>query len=123
MLAEPEVRACEFDEAFYPGLGVMLLDWPKTGSNAAERSWPLPGGVVMAGSPPIRFGISIQRWDHDRYAVCLQWNETSLRWSSLSRADLARTCLVKLLADLGTDLYYLLDQPIMQPECKLRRAA
>jgi len=123
MLAEPEVRACEFDEAFHPGLGVMLLDWPKASSESVERTWPLPGGVLLTGSPPVRFGISIQRWNGDRYTVCLQWNETSLRWSSLSRADLVRTCLVKLLADLGTDLHYLLDQPIVSPECRLRRAA
>jgi hypothetical protein len=120
MLAEPEVRACEFDDAFNPGLGVMLLHWP---NDALERSWQLPGKVALHGSPPTRFGISIQRWDSNRYAVCLQWNETSLRWPSLSRADLAATCLVELLGNLGTDLHYLLDQPIEQQECRIRRAA
>src|SRR5205823_6470890 len=120
MLAEPEVRACEFDEAFHPGLGVMNLCWPEEG---IERSWLLPGRVILTGAPPARFGISIQRWDSDHYAVCLQWNETSLSWSSLSRADLTTTCLVDLLAAIRTDLHYLLDQPINRSPRTLRNAA
>jgi hypothetical protein len=123
MLAEPEVRACEFDDGFHPGLGVMLLCWPETHSRKTGQSWHLPEGVTLTGAAPVRFGISIERWDSDQYAMCLQWNGTSLRWAALTRADMLATCLVELLADLGTDLHYLLDQPIVRPMRTLRNAA
>ncbi len=123
MLAEPEVCGCEFDDAFHPGLGVMRLHWPEVASESAERHWQLPGGVTSIGSPPARFGISIERWDSDRYAVCLQWNGTSLHWSALTRTDLLTTCLVELLAAMRTDLRYLLDQPIIFPTRGIQNAA
>ena len=58
------------------------------------------------------FGLTIQRRETDRYSVRLLWDRTCLSWNALTRVQLMTSALTPLLAAMGTDLWYLLDQPI-----------
>ena len=97
------------DDAFAPRLPAMCLRW---GTGRRERLWELPEGMSILGPAPERFGISIQRMGNDSYAVRLLWDRTCLSWPALSRAQLLTSALAPLLGALGTDLWYLLDQPV-----------
>jgi hypothetical protein len=121
-LPTPEVVRCYFEDGFEPALPAMALRWdPDT--ERAEQLWDLPEDVTIAGPPPRRFGVTIQRRGADTYAVRLLWNQTCLRWHALTRAQLLATSLGPLLEALGTDLWYLLDQPIDDNSFPLDRAA
>jgi hypothetical protein len=111
-LPEPEVVRCYFDDGFTPRLPAMCLRWDAEKQGEIERIWDLPQGVQMAGIAPERFGISIQRWGDDSYAVRLLWNFTCLSWACLTRSQLLESDLSALLEAMGTDLWYLLDQPV-----------
>ena len=124
-LPTPEVVRCYFDEAFDPHLPAMHLRWGQTGR--PERLWELPEGVCLVGPAPQRFGVSIRRQSSDAYAVRLLWDGTCLNWLSLTRVQLLTSSLAPLLGALGTDLWYLLDQPVtgpgQPPTPAVRRAA
>lgn len=117
-LPSAEVLRCYFDESFDPHLPAMSLRW---GPDSGEHFWELPEGVRLFGPPPQRFGVSIQRQDTDAYAVRLLWDRTCFHWLTLSRDQLLASALAPLLEALGTDLWYLLDQPL-EPDSP-RRAA
>jgi hypothetical protein len=89
----------------------MCLRWAAP-LQEGRHVWRLPEGLSLTGPAPGRFGISIQRVCRDTYAVRLLWDRSCLFWHSLSRRDLIECDLGLLLTALGTDLWYLLDQPI-----------
>jgi hypothetical protein len=108
-LPSPEVVRCYFDDGFEPHLPAMCLRWDPA---ASERLWTLPEGVRLVGPAPQRFGVSIQRRASDTYSVRLLWERTCFNWPSVTRAQLLSTSLEPLLGAMGTDLWYLLDQPL-----------
>jgi hypothetical protein len=110
-LPTPEVLRCYFDDAFEPHLPAMALRW-QAGGGPAERLWELPEGVSLLGPAPQRFGVSIQRRDADSYCVRLLWDRTRFTWHAIPRMPLLTSALAPLLGALGTDLWYLLDQPV-----------
>jgi hypothetical protein len=119
-LPEPEVVRCYFEDGFQPRLPAMSLRWQDA---TQERLWELPDNVCLAGPPPDRFGITIQRRSLDTYAVRLLWNHTGLNWPALTRAELLGSALAPLLGAMGTDLWHLLDQPVSSESCLPRKAA
>jgi hypothetical protein len=121
-LPAPEVLRCYFDEAFEPHLPAMCLRWGESQARSGQF-WHLPEGVILTGPAPRRFGVSIQRLADDSYAVRLLWDRTCLIWLALTRRQLADSALEPLLAALGTDLWYLLDQPIDNDPTTFPRAA
>lgn len=106
----PEVVGCFFERAFDPPLWGLELRWPRE-TLAADRSWHLPDGMLLHGPVPTRFGITVHRLHADRYQVRLMWDGRCLQWNGLTRQALLSSSLSPLLAALGTDLAYLLDQP------------
>lgn len=118
-LPAPEVVRCYFDTTFDPHLPAMCLRW----EDEADALWELPEGVRFSGPPPRRFGIRIQRQDVDSYAVRLLWERTCLTWLNVTRDQLLQSDLDGLLSTLGTDLWYLLDQPLPHGERAPLRAA
>ncbi|MFL5245143.1 MAG: hypothetical protein ACJ8FY_23825 [Gemmataceae bacterium] len=111
-LPQPEVVRCYFDNGFTPRLPAMCLRWDLEANIEWEGVWDFPQDVQIAGPAPERFGISIQRWAEDSYAVRLLWNFTCLSWACLTRSELLESALSPLLEAMGTDLWYLLDQPV-----------
>jgi hypothetical protein len=107
----PEVIRCYFDDRFDPPLPAMCLHWPAEISTNLNQGWNLPAGICLTGPPPEQFGISIRREGEDAYIVRLLWNRTCLTWHYLTRAELLASSLLPLLEALGTDLWFLLDQP------------
>jgi hypothetical protein len=120
LLPSPEIVRCFFDDAVHPHLPAMSLRWPE---EDAERIWELPEGVAITGPAPTRFGVRICRLDEDTYGVTLLWDRTCLTWESLRRDELLNCDLYPLLAALGTDLWYLLDQPVSHEPPTPPRAA
>ncbi len=120
-LPAPEVVRCYFDDGFGPPLPAMTLRWAPDVADE-ERVWHLPEDVSVAGPPPRQFGITVRRRAADTYAVRLLWDRTALRWHALTRAQLLGSSLLPLLEALGTDLWYLLDQPTGGPALPGRAA-
>jgi len=115
-LPEPRILSCYHDEVFQPRLSAMCLDWNETLADTQRLVWELPEGVAVHGPAPERFGILVQRYDTDRYAVRVTWNQTHFAWRALTRRQLLDCCLGSLLSALGTDLHHLLDQPVLYAE-------
>jgi hypothetical protein len=109
-LPPPQVLRCYFDDSFVPRLPAMSLRWDSA-ALGGERLWELPEGVTLLGPPPERFGVSIRRRGEDSYSVRLLWDRTCLTWGDLPRVQLLTSALAPLLGAMGTDLWYLLDQP------------
>jgi hypothetical protein len=110
-LPEPEVLGCYFDEGFSPHLAAMHLRWPDGLAQANGSTWSLPGSLCLYALPD-PFGLRIQRWDVDAYATCLLWGATRVCWSALTRTELLASDLGPVLAALGSDLRYYLDQQV-----------
>ncbi len=121
-LPPPQVVRCYFDDGFTPRLPAMCLRWDRE-LLGGERLWELPEGVTLAGPPPERFGVSIRRRGEDSYSVRLLWDRTCLTWDDLPRVQLLTSALAPLLGALGTDLWYLLDQPVRPAAVPCERAA
>ncbi len=115
-LPKPEIVGCHYEDVFQPRLAAMFLDWKGEAAAKQHRPWHLPEGLTVTGPAPVRFGIYVQRYDLDRYTVRLVWNRTHLAWGALTGPQLLDSCLPALLAAMGTDFQYLLDQPITQAE-------
>jgi len=111
-LPEPEVTRCYFEDAYEPHLPAMSLRWDTHSPGWSERLWYLPEGVCLVGPAPERFGLTIQRRATDSYSIRLLWDRTCLQWVELSRMQILTSALRPLLAAMGTDLWYLLDQPV-----------
>ena len=122
-LPMPDVLRCYFDDEFEPPLPAMALRWQSNGTDATERLWCLPEGVCVVGLAPQRFGLTIQRRQLDTYYVRLLWDSSCLQWPALTRAQIMTSVLNPLLAAMGTDLWYLLDQPVGMPPPAPRQAA
>ncbi len=110
-LTAPEIVRCYVDTAFQPHFPAMRLRWDPEAAKA-ERLWYLPADICLTGPAPECFGITIQRQGADAYGVRLLWNGTCIHWSRLTRVQLMASALAPLLRAMGTDLWYLLDQPI-----------
>jgi hypothetical protein len=121
-LPPPEVVRCYFDDAFAPRLPAMCLRWDPA-ALADDRVWELAEGVQVVGPPPTRFGISIRRRGDDAYGVRLLWGRTGFCWDDLAHAQLVDSDLNPLLEALGTDLWYLLEQPVGSAPAPPDRAA
>jgi hypothetical protein len=106
-LGAPLVESCYSDDGFSPPLAAMRLRWPAS----VSRTWLLPGGLRLAGPPPARFGLTLRRLTQTTYTLCLVWDDLCLRWASLERKELLGGSLAEVLAAMGSDLRYMLDQP------------
>ena len=114
-LPPPEIVGCFFDDGFTPKLLAMRLLWPVAEGQSEECAWVLPLGDVFNGPAPREFGFSLHRTGDDQYDARLRWDSRRIHWTSLRRADLLESSLPVVLAAMGTDLHYLLDQPISEP--------
>ena len=111
-LPRPEVERCFFENSFESPLPAMELRWDPDAPGVAERTWYLPGSVLLKG--PAR-GASASRFNRlgaDSYHVRVLWNQLSLRWDDLTRVQIMTSSLAIILNALGTDLWYLLSQPV-----------
>lgn len=90
----------------------MNLDWKDAHASRKARVWPLPNGSSVAGPLPSHFGIEVHRHAADGYQVRLLWDESSFEWPSLRRQQLLDSSLVGILEAMGTDINYILDQPV-----------
>jgi hypothetical protein len=111
-LAKPQVERCFSEPSIAAPLPAMDLHWDPDGPGVAERVWHLPDSVLLKGPVPRRFGITIHRHGGNSYQVRVLWNQLSLCWDDLTRAQIMASSLAVILNALGTDLWYLLNQPI-----------
>src|SRR5262245_23133872 len=102
-----------------PPVASMVLRWP----DEAERTWTLPTGEPLHGPPPHRFGVRLRRQAEDAYNLALVWDSTYRQWFSLRRKEIVGTAVEPILAALGTQLAYLLDQPVGDAERTIPGAA
>jgi hypothetical protein len=121
-LPQPELVGCYSDLGFTPPLAAMTLRWPADVADAWQ-TWALPCGEKLQGAPPRRFGLLIRRQAEDAYAVSLVWDSNCRQWFSLRRHEITASALGSILAALGTQLDYLLDQPVGSQERSLTTAA
>jgi hypothetical protein len=110
----PEIVSCFFDESVQPHLPAMLLRWDLQAPGLNDGVWHLPDGVVLKGAAPERFGVTIERRHPNVFRVRVLWNHLNLIWDHLSRRQILASSLTPLLEALGTDLWYLLEQPIAE---------
>jgi hypothetical protein len=120
-LTSPEVLRCFFVDSPPTPLLAMALHWHDEQPADSERIWHLPGGVCIRGAAPTRFGVTVHRHDVDAYQVRLLWDNVCLSWQHLTRVQIIASALTPILALLGTDLWYLLAQPL--PSQETHRAA
>lgn len=111
-LPRPDVVRCFFEQSFEPPLPAMELRWDPDSAGAFERVWNLPESVLVKGPAPQRFGVTIHRLGENSYKVRVLWNRLCLSWDELTRRQIMTSSLVLVLGALGTDVWYLLDQPI-----------
>jgi hypothetical protein len=111
-LPKPEIDRCFFERSLEPPLPAMDLSWDPDVPGVAERFWYMPGGVLLKGPAPHRFGITIHRQGIDSYRVRVLWNSLCLCWDELTRLQIMASSLAIILDALGTDLWYLLNQPV-----------
>jgi hypothetical protein len=113
-LPRPEVLCCYFENTFQPHIPAMNLRWDPDAPGVAERTWHLPEGVFIKSHAPEQFGVTIHRRGPNAYAVRVLWNQLTFSWQQLTRVQVMTSALAPLLRSLGTDLWYLLEQPIDQ---------
>lgn len=111
-LPKPEVVRCFVERSFQPPLPAMELRWDPDATGVADRAWYLPDNICLKGPAPERFGLTIRRRGDDAYQVRVCWNRLCLSWEGLTRVQIMSSSLAMLLQTLGTDLWYLLNQPI-----------
>jgi hypothetical protein len=111
-LPKPDIVRCFFERSFEPPLSAMELRWDADAPGVAEHTWYLPDGVVLKGPAPRRFGVTIHRQSKNSYHVRVLWNRLSLSWDDLTRLQIMTSSLAVVLSALGTDLWYLLEQPV-----------
>lgn len=111
-LSKPEVVRCYFEPASDAPLPAMELCWDSDLPGISECAWQLPDSLVLKGPAPERFGIAIHRLDDNAYRVRVLWNDMNFTWNHLTRVQVMTSSLTQILHALGTDLWYLLNQPI-----------
>ena len=114
LLPKPEIVNCFFDESVAPHLPGMVLRWDAQAPALVDAIWNLPDGVVLRGAAPERFGVTVERCGPNAFRVRVLWNQLSLIWDRLSRRQIIASSLTPILEALGTDLWYLLEQPIAE---------
>jgi hypothetical protein len=111
-LPKPEVVRCFFEPSFDTPLPAMELRWDEDAPGVAERDWHLPERLLLKGPAPVRFGVTIERRGADSYHVRVLWNHLGMSWDHLTRVQIMTSSLALVLNALGTDLWYLLNQPV-----------
>jgi hypothetical protein len=111
-LPKPDVVRCFFEQTFEPPLPAMELRWDPDSAGAFDRVWHLPENVTIKGPAPQRFGVTIHRLGDNSYKVRVLWNRLCLNWDELTRRQIMTSSLALILGSLGTDVWYLLDQPV-----------
>jgi hypothetical protein len=106
-LSRPQVIRSYLDESYAPSVPVLCLRWEADGQE--ERLWELPEGMSVLGPAPRLLGFTVHRTKAGHHAARLIWDRTCLSWDALSSADLLTSCLSPLLAAVGIDLWYLLE--------------
>ncbi len=122
LLPRPDVLRCTFDKTAQPNLPVMELQWDPDAPGVMDRNWYLPENVVLKGPAPTRFGVTIHRQSTNSFRVRVLWNQLQLAWENLTRTQILCSALASLLQSLGTDLWYLLEQPVSGEEITLAAA-
>ena len=117
-LSKPEIVRCFFDGGAESPLSAMELRWDDDTPAVVENVWHLPEGVVVKGSAPKRFGISVHRTERNAYHVRVLWNRLSLSWHELTARQILASSLCILLRSLDTEVADLLNQPI-EDSCSL----
>jgi hypothetical protein len=123
ILTKPEVLRCYFEDTVQPHIPAMDLRWDPDTPGVAERTWHLPDGVSIKGPAPEHFGVTIHRRGPNSYHVRALWNQLILGWNQLTRIQIMTSALVPLLRSLGTDVWYLLEQPVEEDEIQAARVA
>jgi hypothetical protein len=112
LLPKPQIVRCYFDASAPPPLSAMELQWDPDAPGVMDRTWHLPGNVLVKGPAPECFGVTIQRSAQNSYQVQVLWNNLRLGWAHLSRTQIMSSSLASILRSLDTDLWYLLEQPV-----------
>jgi hypothetical protein len=111
-LPKPDVVRCFFEQTIDPPLPGMELRWDADAVGAFERVWHLPDNVTIKSPAPQRFGVTIHRLGENSYRVRVLWNRLCLSWDALTRRQIMTSSLTLVLGSLGTDVWYLLEQPV-----------
>jgi hypothetical protein len=111
-LPAPHIVRCYFETRFQPHLPAMELRWDPDAPGVADRPWFLPDDVCVKGPAPGRFGLTLHRHGDNSYQLRVLWNRLCLSWENLPRTEVMASSLPLILNALGTDLWYLLNQPI-----------
>jgi hypothetical protein len=111
-LSKPKVERCFFERSFATPVAAMELRWDAEAPGVAERTWYLPESVLVKGPAPRRFGVTIHRCGEDAYQVRVVWDRLCLSWEHLTRAQIMASSLALVLQAIGTDVWYLLSQPV-----------
>jgi hypothetical protein len=122
-LPAPRVVRCFFEKQFQPHLPAMELAWNPDAPGVAERTWYFPDNVFIKGPAPEKFGVVLKRLDHDRFHVRLLWNDVCMTWNNLRKVQIMTSGLALVLRALGTDLWYLLEQPMEGEERSAAKVA
>ena len=119
-LSEPDLVSCLVIEDVVPHMLAMRLQWPDDESTGPQI-WDLPGNLQQFGPAPDCFGIMLHRTAFDGYDLRLWWDGVHFSWPHLPRRVIEESCLGRLLTSLGSDLSFMLDQPVRgetQPAAK-----
>lgn len=111
-LPEPDLVSCLVIDEVQPHMLAMRLNWPDDVLTQAQI-WDLPGGQQQFSPAPECFGIVLHRSAEDAYVIRLWWDGCYFTWQNLTRQEIENTCLHRLLAALGSDLPFMLEQPIL----------
>lgn len=120
-LLEPEVCKFYFRPAADDSLVSMHLRWSARAGNV--HPWRLPGGITIDGPAPERFGFLLRRHAEDAYLLSVVWDQASLHWLDLTRRQILDTSFPFVLNAIGTDLNYLLDQPVQPQTTHIKKVA
>lgn len=110
-LPKPEVVRCFHATNFHPHLPAMVLRWSE-GPGLTEHVWHLPDNLMLKGPAPEQFGITVHRLGPNAFRVRCLWDNLGLHWERLTRSQIMASSLSPILSALGTDLWYLLNQPL-----------
>jgi hypothetical protein len=111
-LPEPDLVSCLVVDEVQPHMLAMRLLWPDD-ITTQPQIWELPLGLQHFGPAPECFGIVLHRTAFDSYELRLWWDGSYHTWPHLPRRTVEDSCLGRLLASLGSDLSFMLDQPVL----------
>ncbi len=112
ILAKPEMVRCVRESETKAPNSTMELRWDDCEPAVAENVWYLPDGVIIRGSAPKRFGVSVRRTGRNVYGLRVRWDALDLEWESLNSRQILASSLGIILHALGIEIANLLDQPI-----------